>query len=103
MVITAFVGTSLILACVAENNFEIKQKYEALLEKAESGDAQAQYEISELIFSINTTDPPIPDDAKLALAWLQKSANQGNVQALCRLGRRYQEADGVTVDPEKSL
>jgi TPR repeat protein len=55
----------------------------ALKEKAEAGDAHAQYEMA---FIENEYADPIIDDGKRSLAWLEKAANQGHSNAQLTLG-----------------
>ena len=55
----------------------------AFREKAEAGDADAQYEMA---FIENEYTDPIIDDGKRSLAWLEKAANQGHENALLAMG-----------------
>lgn len=55
----------------------------AFRERAEAGDANAQYEMA---FIENEYADPIIDDGKRSLAWLEKAANQGHSNAQLTLG-----------------
>jgi TPR repeat protein len=55
----------------------------AFKEKAEAGDANAQYEMA---FIENEYTDPILDDGNRSLAWLEKAANQGHSNAQLTLG-----------------
>jgi len=74
----------------------------ALRAAAESGDAQAQYELGlALVKPIPPHIGPIKEGAEAA-AWLEKSADQGNMDAAFLLGYMYQYAAGVQKDVGKS-
>lgn len=55
----------------------------AFKEKAEAGDANAQYEMA---FIENEYADPIIDDGKRSLAWLEKAADQGHANAQLAMG-----------------
>lgn len=75
----------------------------ALRAAAESGDAQAQYELGlALVKPIPPHIGPIKEGAEAAV-WLEKSADQGNMDAAFLLGYIYQYAAGVQKDVGKSI
>lgn len=55
----------------------------AFRERAEAGDANAQYEMA---FIENEYTDPMVDDGERSLAWLEKAANQGHPDAQLTLG-----------------
>lgn len=66
-----------------------------LLERANAGDALAQYDIASRYF---TGSNGVPLDYVKAGAWLQKSAEQDHAPAQYNLGLLYYEGKGYTVD-----
>lgn len=75
----------------------------ALRSAAESGDAQAQYELAlALAKPIPPHIGPVKEGAEAAI-WLEKSAGQGNMDAAFLLGYIYQYAAGVKKDVGKSI
>ncbi|MGV3774712.1 MAG: tetratricopeptide repeat protein [Verrucomicrobiales bacterium] len=71
------------------------QMLQALLEKAEKGDIEAQYEIgwrSAIGIGLN-------QDEALALEWLITAARNGHSLAQNNLGARYLAGEGVPNDP----
>lgn len=74
-----------------------QERYLKDKEKAEKGNAQAQFMMGYL-----HQQPVVafvqPDSAK-AFAWFEKAARQGHAQAAQVLGLIYQKGDGTTADP----
>lgn len=61
-------------------------------QKAEQGDAEAQYKLADLYLS----GEGVPQDQSKVLEWLNKSANQGNQKAQGLLGFIYVKNDQVS-------
>ena len=65
-----------------------------LLEHAEQGDAQAQYEVGRRFWNGDGVD----QDHKQAADWFDRAARQGLAAAQCALGLCYERGDGVEQD-----
>ncbi len=72
----------------------------ALTEKAEAGDAEAQYWLGSRYYSGRDG---VQQDYSQTMDWLQKSVDQGNARAQSLLGHMYVTACGVAPDFEKGL
>jgi len=80
-------------------SFKSKEKIKQLKKQAESGDADAQYELGYAYY----TDSEKGDNGKHAVYWLEKAANQGHTEAeylyahclLCRVGVRFSNENGA--------
>lgn len=70
-----------------------------LVQRAESGDAQAQFELGQ---AYEDGKAVAQDDVKAA-EWFRKSADQGNAQAENSLGVMYTLGRGVTHDREEGV
>lgn len=68
-----------------------------LLEKAQAGDAEAQFQLAEAYEDGNG----MPQDDELAAQWYRKSAEQGNAKAENGLGVLYRLGHGVPRDKEE--
>lgn len=66
----------------------------AMLEKAEAGDAEAQYEVGMEYLR--------RQDAPSSVIWWQKAADQGHPVALRELASLYEAGFGVEKDPDKA-
>ena len=64
-------------------------------EKAEKGDASAQYQVGHYLTSVR--DRPI-ENREEGIKWLIKSAEQGNEKAQLELGRIYYYGQNVTTN-----
>ena len=71
-----------------------RQLEQHLLEHAEQGDAQAQYEVGRRFWNGDGVD----QDHKQAAAWFDRAARQGLAAAQCALGLCYERGDGVEQD-----
>lgn len=60
-------------------------------QSAESGDAQAQYELGEFYYNARQA----PKDLDKALNWFEKASLQGHAQAQYRLGGMFMRGEGV--------
>jgi TPR repeat protein len=66
----------------------------ALLQKAKTGDAQAQFQVGQ-IYARGIT---VPQDLTLAAEWYRKSADSGSAKAQYALGLLYSRGEGVPQD-----
>ena len=71
-----------------------RQLEQQLLEHAEQGDAQAQYEVGRRFWNGDGVD----QDHKQAADWFDRAARQGLAAAQCALGLCYERDDGVEQD-----
>ena len=71
-----------------------QQLEQQLLEHAEQGDAQAQYEVGRRFWNGDGVD----QDHKQAADWFDRAARQGLAAAQCALGLCYERGDGVEQD-----
>ena len=71
-----------------------RQLEQHLLEHAEQGDAQAQYEVGRRFWNGDGVD----QDHKQAADWFDRAARQGLAAAHCALGLCYERGDGVEQD-----
>ena len=77
-----------------------QQSAEVLVDKAEKGDPQAEYELG-LRYESGAWD--VNKDNKKALSWITKAANDGNRLAMKTLVNIYQHGDlGLQPDPAKA-
>jgi TPR repeat protein len=67
----------------------------ALRQKAEAGDADAQYRVGFMYSQGNG----VPQDYEQAVAWYRKAAEQGHAEAQGSLGSMYISGHGVPQDP----
>jgi uncharacterized protein len=63
------------------------QKYgvDKLIQKAEAGDAQAQYELAELYYQ----GQEVEENFNESLKWFERAADQGHPEARAELGLMY--------------
>jgi len=77
-----------------------QQSAEVLVDKAEKGDPQAEYELG-LRYESGAWD--VNQDNKKALLWITKAADAGNHLAMKTLANIYQHGDlGLKADPDKA-
>ena len=70
-----------------------------IIDAANDGDSQAQYEVGSLhLLGIGGA----PKKSKLALEWATKASNQGHVEALYYLGICHEEGRGMESNPAKA-
>ncbi|WP_043892741.1 tetratricopeptide repeat protein [Providencia sneebia] len=70
-----------------------------ILEKAEQGDVNAQYNIG----TIYDVGEGIPKDTAKAIGWYQKAAEQGHAKAQYMLGIMYESGDCLPYDAAKAV
>lgn len=75
------------------------QQLQALIEKAEQGDMQAQSNLANRYY----LGEGITQDVKLAALWYEKLANNGVAEAQLTLGLIYIRGEGVKQDNAKAL
>ena len=76
-----------------------QQSFTLALEKAEAGDAKAQYDVARFY---QTGKGIAPDHAK-AVEWLVKAAEQGLMEAETSLGSAYDLGMGVPISNQKAV
>ncbi len=76
-----------------------KQNFKELKKRAESEDADAQFELAEIYYS----GQGAKQDYKKAFQWYEKSAGQKTARALFKLGLIYDAGKGVARNPKKAL
>jgi TPR repeat protein len=72
--------------------------FQALLEKAERGEIEAQYELGWR----SAIGIGLPQNEATAVQWLQKAATNGHSLAQNNLGARYLAGEGVPNDPAEA-
>lgn len=70
------------------------------LKAAEKGDARAQFELAQSLLQSFSDNP---DEMAIAVSWLNKSAIQGNTNAMVALGRLSKTGVGVLQSYQQSL
>lgn len=74
------------------------QNLDAVRQKADAGDAIAQYDLARAYIA----GTGVAKDAQQGIAWLRKSAVQDYVGAEYALGRLYQQGVGLPKDPHEA-
>ncbi|WP_303828367.1 tetratricopeptide repeat protein [Asticcacaulis taihuensis] len=77
-----------------------QEQLKALTDKAEGGDAQAQYDLAQVYFDALLDQKA---DEKTALSWITRSAEAGNASAQYDLAVAYRLGHGVKPDAAQSL
>lgn len=67
--------------------------------QADSGNAEAQYLLAELLATLRRT----PGDELAAVQWLQRAAAGGHADAQFALAARYERGNGVTADDAEAV
>ena len=85
----------------ADEDFEDEEnsEFEELLEKAESGDAESQYQVGQMYF----TGDGIELDEGEAMDWFERAAQNGHAEAMYELGECYYLGMGVEEDEEEAV
>ncbi len=81
------------------NTDEARQKFSEYLQKAEAGDAEAQFDVARSY----QTGMGVPPNYARAGDWLKKAAEQGLEKAQVALGNAYDLGMGVPMDDEASV
>lgn len=76
-----------------------KVPHYTLIQRAESGDDEAQYELAKMYLSGDR----IPKDNDIGIIWLKKAADQNHLGAINYLGGAYERGIGVDIDYDKSF
>lgn len=95
------------LSCNVENgtksNAKVAEKHSSnvheLRDKAENGDAEAQFSLGEIYFA----GRGVEQDYKEAVKWFRKATEQGNVTAQLAIGSMYLEGIGVEQDSKEGV
>ena len=78
-----------------------KSDFDILLDKAEDGDSEAQYEVGWMYCTGQSQlhgNESVPVDDAEALKWFRKAADQDNSNAQHAIGVMYYNGEGVTKD-----
>jgi TPR repeat protein len=67
--------------------------------QADSGNAEAQYLLAELLATLRRA----PEDEPAAVQWLQRAAAGGHADAQFALAARYERGQGVTADDAEAV
>ena len=78
---------------------EMQWEFEELLEKAEAGDVEAQFQVAEKYY----VGLGVDEDEAAAAEWYEKAAMQGHVESMMKLGQLYYlGGDGVPEDEDEA-
>ena len=77
-----------------------RPRREALLRRAQEGDAEARYKLGE---AYSSGDLGLPEDETQAIIWYRKAGEQDHVAAQRALAKRYQDGIGVPKDTAEAL
>lgn len=91
--------TGLLLLGLLRGQAGQADQMEALTARAEAGDATAQFQLGRAYYRGTDT----PKDEKAALAWIEKSAAQGNVDAITSMGFFHAQGIGVEKSEAKAI
>ena len=89
---------ALSIPAVAQDDKPLSDKTKALIEKAEGGDAVAQWRVG---LKYAKGEGVLKDD-KEAVKWYRKAADQGLSNAQVKLGYAYENGEGVLKDYVKA-
>jgi hypothetical protein len=78
---------------------EQAEPIEKLKARAEAGDAAAQFQLGRAYYR----GTGMPKDEKTALAWIEKSASQGNIDAITSVGFFHAQGIGVEKSEAKAV
>ncbi len=73
--------------------------FEELLEKAENGDAESQFQVGRSYF----IGDGVEDDEEEAVHWYEEAAENGHIEAMYELGQCYSLGMGVEEDEEEAV
>jgi TPR repeat protein len=73
------------------------------IKKADSGDAEAQFDVAWYIVWGDPSEPIEPDWLERAIDYFERSAEQGNRDAMLDLGAMYSQGRGVPLDKGKAF
>ena len=77
----------------------LKEALPAIRDRAESGDAQAQYELGEIHYKGEV----VPQDWTEAAKWYRRAADQSFLYAHMDLARMYEKGEGVPIDRTEAV
>jgi TPR repeat protein len=72
------------------NSLELAKKFEETSKKAESGDAEAQFNLGKMYYK----GQGITKNYNTAFQWYSKAAAQGNIKAKNNIGSLYYDGEG---------
>jgi hypothetical protein len=87
------------VACAYTGDYVLEEKYKKLLPVAESGNAEAQYDVAEML----ERGRGVNKDLEEAFNWYSKSAEQGNPKGAFRVGLAYLKGKGVEKNSADAL
>jgi len=87
------------MAYAYKGDYVWEEKYKELLPLAVSGNAEAQYDVGEML----ERGRGVNKDTAQAFQWYLKSAEQGNPKAAYRAGLAYLKGNGVDKNEESAL
>lgn len=94
-----FVGLFMLVSVPNYSYAEVSKETQAIINEAEQGDAEAQYNLA---VAYDMGDGIDVDHAK-AVFWYQKSADQGYKDAMFNLAVSYDDGEGVEEDNELAV
>jgi uncharacterized protein len=97
--ITILMAIGLALSSSLAGQVAAPEKPQQLVHSAESGDAQAQFELGRAY----EDGKGVAQDDERAVQWFRKSAEQGNAQAQNSMGVMYAQGRGVQGDREEAI
>ena len=99
MFLTLVLFTLPLMAFAYKGDYVWEEKYKQLLPLAISGNAEAQYDVGEML----ERGRGVNKDLAEAFKWYLKSAEQGNTKAAYRVGLAYLKGNGVDKDTESAF
>lgn len=81
------------------DDWVLVQRFQSQLKKAQTGDANAMYEVARMYERGRGTEP----DIHQAMRWFEQAANKGQNDARAQLGVLYLDGEGVKRDTHKAL
>lgn len=99
MFCTLILFTLPFMAYAYKGDYIWEEKYKELLPMAVSGNAEAQYDVGEML----ERGRGVNKDLAEAFKWYLKSAEQGNTKGAFRSGLAYLKGNGVRKDNESAL
>lgn len=90
---------ALCLAFAPQSAFSQTPEIDALKEKSEKGDVDAQFRLGSIYFN----GDGVPENRKEAVKWLRKAAEQGHSFAQYALGHLYAKGESVPEDDKEAV
>ena len=90
-------------APIKEHTFNEEKQFRDIFEKARSGDAQAQLDLSVRYWSGGTEEGVFPRNLKKSIQWMSLAAENGNSSAQFELAECYQKGMGLPQNSESAM